>query len=301
MQLLAFDTSTMGSASVSLCSEHELLCEYTWLAGNNNHSIDLFASIQRIIAERQLSLQQLDAIAVAIGPGSFNGLRVALSTAKGLAFALGKPLVGISTLELIAARQAHWQGIVCALLQAGPAQFYAACYRFIPRVSSAGLLTYRTQQLGDYQVLTAPALADYLRTHAQEWAATSSMDEGSGASNELKELNKLNGAHESKNSALPFLLCGEISAASQQTLLQLLPQSLFLNAAQSARHASILAQLAVQRLLDGLEDDPVSLEPLYLRRPSITSSTRKQPLLAGFAERAGDHDKTEREQGALRH
>jgi len=301
MQLLAFDTSTMGSASVSLCSEHELLCEYTWLAGNNNHSIDLFASIQRIIAERQLSLQQLDAIAVAIGPGSFNGLRVALSTAKGLAFALGKPLVGISTLELIAARQAHWQGIVCALLQAGPAQFYAACYRFIPRASSDGLLTYRTQQLGDYQVLTAPALADYLRTHAQEWAATSSMEEGSGASNELKELNELHGAHESKASVLPFLLCGEISAASRQTLLQLLPQSLFLNAAQSARHASTLAQLAVQRLLDGLEDDPVSLEPLYLRRPSITSSTRKQPLLAGFAERTGDHDKTEREQGALRH
>lgn len=298
MQLLAFDTSTMGSASVSLCSEHELLCEYTWLAGNNNHSIDLFASIQRIIAERQLSLQQLDAIAVAIGPGSFNGLRVALSTAKGLAFALGKPLVGISTLELIAARQAHWQGIVCALLQAGPSQFYAACYRFIPHASSDGLLTYRTQQLGDYQVLTAPALADYLRTHAQEWTATSSMEDGSWASNEL---NELHGAHESKTFVLPFLLCGEISAASRQTLLQLLPQSLFLNAAQSARHASILAQLAVQRLLDGQEDDPVSLEPLYLRRPSITSSTRKQPLLAGFAERAGDHDKTEREQGALRH
>lgn len=289
MQLLAFDTSTMGSASVSLCSEHELLCEYTWLAGNNNHSIDLFASIQRIIAERQLSLQQLDAIAVAIGPGSFNGLRVALSTAKGLAFALGKPLVGVSTLELIAARQAHWQGIVCALLQAGPSQFYAACYRFIPRASGDGLLTYRTQQLGDYQVLAAPALADYLRTHAQEWAATPSMEEESGAS------------HATKTSVLPFLLCGEISAASRQTLLQLLPQSPFLNAAQSARHASTLAQLAVQRLLDGLEDDPVSLEPLYLRRPSITSSTRKQPLLAGFAERAGDHDKTEREQGALRH
>lgn len=294
MLLLAFDTSTMGNASVSLCTEHELLCEYTWLAGNNNHSIDLFASIQRIMAERDMTLPQLDAIAVAIGPGSFNGLRVALSTAKGLAFALGKPLIGISTLELIAAGQAHWSGPICALQEAGRSELYAACYRFVPRQGQDGLLTYRPQQLGEYQVLTAPQLNDYLRSHVQEWAAASAPSEGGQRF--------LEGDALAAEDATPrYLFCGEIRATTRQTLLALLPQSLFLDALSSTRHASLLAQLAVQRLQDGLVDDPVSLEPLYLRRPSITRSTRKQPLLAGIVERSDGHDMIEREEGALRH
>jgi universal bacterial protein YeaZ len=299
MLLLAFDTSTMGNASVSLCTEHELLCEYTWLAGNNNHSIDLFAAIQRIMAERHVTLPQLDAIAVAIGPGSFNGLRVALSTAKGLAFALGKPLLGISTLELIAAGQAHWQGPVCALQEAGRSELYAACYCFVPRHGQDGLLTYRPQQLGEYQVLTGPQLNDYLRSHVQEWAAASAASERRPEDGGQRFLE--HNASAVEDATPRFLFCGEIRAATRQTLLALLPQSLFLDALSSTRHASLLAQLAVQRLQDGLEDDPVSLEPLYLRRPSITRSTRKQPLFAGIVERSDGHDMIEREDGALRH
>ncbi|GHO89839.1 tRNA threonylcarbamoyladenosine biosynthesis protein TsaB [Dictyobacter formicarum] len=60
MLLLALDTSTRY-ASVALCSENELLSEYTWFS-ENNHSVDLLDRIQRIMAQRQISLQQLDAI-----------------------------------------------------------------------------------------------------------------------------------------------------------------------------------------------------------------------------------------------
>jgi len=64
--------------------------------------------------------------------------------------------------------------------------------------------------------------------------------------------------------------------------------------------------LALQRLHDGKEDNPMLLEPLYLRRPSITTSARKQPLLGGISNRPAGHSptgtsKTEREEGALRH
>ena len=103
MLLLALDTSTR-QASLALCTEDALLGEYTWHVGNN-HSVELLERIQRIIAECNKTMQEIDAVAVATGPGSFNGVRVALSAAKALAFSLQKPLVGVSTLDIITAQQ----------------------------------------------------------------------------------------------------------------------------------------------------------------------------------------------------
>lgn len=99
--LLAIDTST-HYASVAAHDGKRLLAEQTWLA-NQEHSRSLLPNIQRILADSRASLADVEAVAVALGPGSFNGLRVGLSTAKGLAIARNVQLVGASTLELIAA------------------------------------------------------------------------------------------------------------------------------------------------------------------------------------------------------
>src|SRR5436305_889753 len=139
MLLLALDTSTRQT-SVALCSEDGLLGEYTWLVGNNN-SVELLDRIQRLMAECDLTMQHLDAIAVATGPGSFNGVRVALSTAKTLAYALKKPLIGMSTLDISAAQQQHWRGPLCAVLEAGRSELYAACYLFAEQRDSSGDMT----------------------------------------------------------------------------------------------------------------------------------------------------------------
>src|SRR6516162_1142416 len=104
MLLLALDTSTRQS-SVALCDEQTLYGEYTWRSGNN-HSVELLERIQRLVdVDCGSSLHALDGVVVATGPGSFNGVRVAVATAKAFAFALQKPLVGISTLEVIAAQE----------------------------------------------------------------------------------------------------------------------------------------------------------------------------------------------------
>src|SRR5579884_2353426 len=135
MLLLALDTSTR-QASIALCSESELYGEYTWHVGNN-HSVELLENVRHLLTECQVAFSQLDAVAVAIGPGSFNGVRVALATAKALAFSLGKPLVGVSTLDILAARQQQWLGPVCAVQEAGRSELYAACYLFDEQVSSS--------------------------------------------------------------------------------------------------------------------------------------------------------------------
>jgi tRNA threonylcarbamoyladenosine biosynthesis protein TsaB len=255
MRILSLDTSTRYS-SIALCSEDELYREDTWSSANN-HSVELLEYTQRLLTECQITLQQLDAITVAIGPGSFNGVRVALAVAKTLAFALQKPLIGVSTLDILAVQQQHTCGPVCAVLEAGRSELYAACYVFeeLAQADSEGVS--RMRRLGDYLLCSPQRLAAYLQEHRENWLMAPD-EEGYP----------------------PFLFCGEISTASRQALTSSLQkQCLFVSKLEAPRRASVLASLALQRLRDNQVDDPLVLEPLYLRRPSITKSTRKRPLL----------------------
>jgi tRNA threonylcarbamoyladenosine biosynthesis protein TsaB len=217
---------------------------------------------------------------VATGPGSFNGVRVALATAKALAFALKKPLVGMSTLDVVAAQQQHWRGPLCAVLEAGRSELYAACYLFDEHHSSSGEITCSMRRLSEYLLLAPEQLASYVQEQASTWVGIPG-----------------------ERQMPPFLFCGEISAASRLALrAKMQEQSLFVGHVQAARHASVLAMLALQRLQTDEVNDPMLLEPLYLRRPSITTSTRKQPLLGARSPRSTTtgQSQIEREEGALR-
>lgn len=279
MLLLALDTSTR-QASVALCDEDRLYGEYTWHVGNN-HSVELLERVQRLLAEGGVAMSAVEGLAVATGPGSFNGVRVAVATAKTLAFALRRPLVGISTLEVGAAQHREWSGPICSLLEAGRSELYAACYAFEAQ-ESAGMVMYHPHPLGEYQVLPPPDLAQYLREQISPQFETAGDVPVS-----------------------PYLFCGEISESSRQALAASMPgQSFFASTLSSARRASVLASLAQQRLAENRQDDPLLLEPLYLRRPSITTSARKQPLLGkktSSTNQPNDQHSTEREEGALRH
>jgi tRNA threonylcarbamoyladenosine biosynthesis protein TsaB len=279
MLLLALDTSTR-QASVALCDDERLYGEYTWHVGNN-HSVELLERIQRLLAESGVAISAVEGFAVATGPGSFNGVRVAVATAKTLAFALRRPLVGISALEVGAAQHQEWPGPVCSLLEAGRSELYAACYLLEAR-ESAGIVTYHPRLLGEYQVLAPADLARYLSVQI-----TSQVEAAS------------------EGPVSPYLFCGEISESSRQALAESMPdQVFFAPTLLSVRRASVLASLARQRLEEGLQDDPLLLEPSYLRRPSITTSTRKQPLLGkktGSTNQPTNQHSTEREEGALRH
>ena len=100
MLLLALDTST-SYASIALARDGRLLAELTWEVGQR-HSAELFDRIAQLLETAHLAPNMLNGIAVALGPGSFNGTRVAVTAAKTLAFALGVPIYGHSTLDVIA-------------------------------------------------------------------------------------------------------------------------------------------------------------------------------------------------------
>ena len=125
--LLALDTSTEW-ASVAVFDGRDVLGEETWRA-QRRHGDELFPAIERILASTRTSLTAVTRVAVATGPGSFTGLRVAIAAAQGIARGNGATLVGISTLDVLAYPHAPSKQRVCPLLPAGRDQFYAAFYQ----------------------------------------------------------------------------------------------------------------------------------------------------------------------------
>jgi tRNA threonylcarbamoyl adenosine modification protein YeaZ len=124
---LAIDTST-DFCSIGLSQQGELVAELTWHSAQN-HTVELTPNIERLLSQTGTSPQSLEAVFVATGPGSFNGLRVGMSTAKGFALALDIPLVGIGTLEIEAYPFAFTGLPVCPVHNAGRGEIATALYQ----------------------------------------------------------------------------------------------------------------------------------------------------------------------------
>ncbi|MDP2952232.1 MAG: tRNA (adenosine(37)-N6)-threonylcarbamoyltransferase complex dimerization subunit type 1 TsaB [Chloroflexota bacterium] len=124
---LAIDTSS-ALASVALASRGEVVGELTWQTGRN-HTAHLLPNLVHILGLAGVGVESLEGIIIAQGPGSFNGLRVGMSTAKGLAFALEVPLVGIGTLEAEAYPHAYTGLPLCPLFDAGRGEIATATFQ----------------------------------------------------------------------------------------------------------------------------------------------------------------------------
>ena len=100
MKILAIDSSGLV-ASTALFDGEVLVAEYT-VNYKKTHSQTLLPMIDEIVRMTEQPLEEIDAIAVAEGPGSFTGLRIGAATAKGLGLALKKPLIGVPTVDALA-------------------------------------------------------------------------------------------------------------------------------------------------------------------------------------------------------
>ena len=128
MKILAIDSSGIV-ASVAVVENDNLLGEYT-INYKKTHSQTLLPMIDEVVRMLELDLHTIDAIAVAGGPGSFTGLRIGSATAKGLGFALDKPLIQIPTVDGLAYNLAGSSMLVCPLMDARRNQVYTGLYRF---------------------------------------------------------------------------------------------------------------------------------------------------------------------------
>jgi tRNA threonylcarbamoyladenosine biosynthesis protein TsaB len=127
MRLLAVETSTLTGA-VALLDAGSVVAE-SRVSVAVTHGERLMAAIDGVLRAGRRDLADVDAFAVALGPGSFTGLRIGVSTVKGLAFATGKPAVGVPTLDALAWRLPFCAYPVCPVLDAKKNEVYAALFR----------------------------------------------------------------------------------------------------------------------------------------------------------------------------
>lgn len=126
MKILAFETSAKA-ASVALTQEGKLLGESYQNTGLT-HSQTLMVMAQDLLRQCGVAISQLDAVAVANGPGSFTGVRIGVAAAKGMAWGAELPCVGVSTLSAMAVGLGAWQGYVCPVMDARRSQVYNALF-----------------------------------------------------------------------------------------------------------------------------------------------------------------------------
>jgi tRNA threonylcarbamoyladenosine biosynthesis protein TsaB len=228
---LAIDTAS-AMASIALSSQGRLLAELTWDCGRD-HSRQLLPAIDGLLARQSASKEALGAVFVCIGPGSYAGVRVGMSTAKGLAFALEVPLAGVGRLEIEAYAFAATGLPVVAVHRAGRGELAWAAYS-----SGTG-----NKERGTRPLPTSVAWRELLPPRLSPPEALAG--------------------------ALPnvALVTGELDDALAAELAQ--RGHRVVRGAAAVRRAALLAELGWQRLQAGRTDDPKSLEPLYLREPAI--------------------------------
>ena len=124
MKILALETSAKAvSAAVS---ENGRILASGYQDTGLTHSRTLMPIVEHILKNTDLKLSDMDAIAVAVGPGSFTGIRIGVSAAKGLAFSVDKPAVGVSTLAAMARNVAFADGLIVCAMDARRSQVYNA-------------------------------------------------------------------------------------------------------------------------------------------------------------------------------
>lgn len=129
MKIIALDSSGL-TASVAIVEDDVTIAEYS-VNYKKTHSQTLIPMLDEIRKMTECDLSTIDAIAIAKGPGSFTGLRIGSASAKGLGFALGVPIVEVSTTEALAYRFYGTDKIVCPMMDARRNQVYTGIYEFI--------------------------------------------------------------------------------------------------------------------------------------------------------------------------
>ncbi len=129
MRILAIETSTM-LGGVSVMGETEGLIAEARLNVKSTHSERLMTEVDHVLKQAGISMLGIDVFGVAIGPGSFTGLRIGLSTVKGFSYATGKPIVSVPSLEALAWNFPYSALPVCTMFDARKKEVYAAVFRW---------------------------------------------------------------------------------------------------------------------------------------------------------------------------
>lgn len=233
--LLALDTATRHSG-IALFDGRQLIAELTWHS-TDAQTVELMPRVAQLLAWQGLTPGSLTAIAVSLGPGSYTGLRVAVSAAKGIALAQGLPLFGVPTLDATVFPHLGRAGLVCAVVHAGRGRVCWSMY------GQAG--TGLANPVAGIQAITLGAWTG--------WRTPTVLSDALELAQEVRE---------------PTWFVGELTMELSSQLHEILAERARLTPLTvAARRAGSLAELAWLRFQAGDSDDLAGLSPIYLREP----------------------------------
>ena len=156
MKILGIDSSGMV-ASVAVVQDEVIIAEYT-MNHKKTHSETLLPMIDEIMKSSETKLEDIDAIAIAAGPGSFTGLRIGAATAKGLAMSIEKPIIPVNTCEGLAYNMWGAEGLVCPIIDARRNQVYTGVYKVLGNI----------EVIRDQEPMDIHELIDWINKYAEE-------------------------------------------------------------------------------------------------------------------------------------
>jgi tRNA threonylcarbamoyladenosine biosynthesis protein TsaB len=263
MKLFAIETSTMLGGIAVIDDSAGLIAEAR-LNVKSTHSERLMTEIDHIMKHSGVKLSDIDAFAISIGPGSFTGLRIGLSTVKGFAFATGRPIVAVPTLEALAWNFPYCRYPVCTMFDARKKEVYAALFYW----EGNGFVRLLEEMSVKVDDLTETVRARFLTENEQEvsQAPNLSLPAGGNCEGDLKSglcRGKGNGRFSHEN----ILFIGEGALLYKDRILETFKEKAILPPPdRMAPSPANVAAIGMQKALRGEFSEPISLIPFYVRR-----------------------------------
>lgn len=219
MKVLGLETATTAG-SIAIVDDNEGLISEVKINIKVAHAERLMNSVDWLFKSSKISINEIDAFAISIGPGSFTGLRIGLSTAKGLSYATNKPIVPVPTLDAFAGTLPFCSHFICPMLDARKNEIYTGLYKW------------EDEMLKKVIPETAVRPSDFLK--------------------EIKE---------------PTVFIGDGVKIYKKLITDTLKSNaIFAPASKMSPSASIVAEIVIEKLKEGIFTDPVSLTPFYIRK-----------------------------------
>ena len=242
MRILAIDTSTM-LGGIAIMDESLLIAE-SRLNVRSTHSERLMTEIEHCLKQSGIKISDIDVFAVATGPGSFTGLRIGLSTVKGLSYATGKPIVSVPTLEALAWNFPYSRYPVCTMLDARKTEVYAALFKWedernppSPPFSKGGM--------GGFSGGTFINLISEASVSPEEFMRSSLL---------VTDYDK-------------FIFAGEGAVLYRDKIIEVMGEkAVFASPEKTAPSPANVAVLGLKKAKAGEFSEPISLTPMYIRK-----------------------------------
>lgn len=256
MKILAIETSTMLGGIAIIDDLSGLIAEVR-LNVKSTHSERLMTEIDHVLKQAGLKVSDIDVFAIAIGPGSFTGLRIGLSTVKGFSYATRKPIVSVPTLEALAWNFPYCRYPVCTLLDARKKEVYSALFKW----DNDGFIRLIDEMSIKVTKLLEKIIEIFIM-HSEARENENNLYFSKGGEGRLRQFAEERGFSDEK-----VVFTGEGALLYRDKIIEMMGEkAIFASHEKIVPSPANVACIGIKKAMKGEFSEPLSLVPFYIRR-----------------------------------